>query len=594
MKNKALILIILCFVFIVMWLFGISRIPPTFMADDSPATIAASYTLGVQHPPGYALNNLIGKVFSVIPAGNIMYRHGLMAMFFHIAAAFMVFFLMLRVVPEKAERSPTYFAGVVAATLYFFSGTAFLQGFSAKGSVYTSQAFIIACVFLSLFSVNNGVKKTLIKKMYLASFLLGLTAGNHWQSSAVLLPALFLCSYENRKYVKLTNLLNCFLFFIIGASILIYLFIRNNSSTVMSWGDVKDFSSLLWLLSRAHYLQAENAHTLGDGFRHLSYYFTNVLPGQYPLLLGFLLFPGLFLLIKERGKTGLILAFAYFCPLAGIFMTVTHMPGNEYFIKPYLTFTYIFVASFITYMLYRMISLINSIKAKKSAMIFTAVFLATFLSAKMPDYSRYFFGYDYAKNMLKSMPENSVFFGEGDVNNGGMLYMIHVEKKNYYPIKTALLNYEWYRSQIERNYRGKATIPGKGANGIEDLKNIMYANKDSGVYYSNAYTKEWISYGFAPRGIVNEVLINQNAHTYDPYNYYRIYSFRGIFDNKIRMDEITEMFVLRHYSMSLVELAQGFERNGNIREALFLYEKSMLFFRHEQVLQIIRDIKELL
>ena len=47
---------------------------PAFRADDSPETIAACVTLGIQHPPAYPLHTLVGRAFSFVPVGAAAFR----------------------------------------------------------------------------------------------------------------------------------------------------------------------------------------------------------------------------------------------------------------------------------------------------------------------------------------------------------------------------------------------------------------------------------------------------------------------------------------------------------------------------------------
>ena len=55
---------------------------PVFRADDSPETITAALTLGIQHPPGYPLHTIVGRLFTLPAIGSPAFRVNLMAAFF--------------------------------------------------------------------------------------------------------------------------------------------------------------------------------------------------------------------------------------------------------------------------------------------------------------------------------------------------------------------------------------------------------------------------------------------------------------------------------------------------------------------------------
>ena len=72
---------ILMFFFVIITIIYLFTISPSYNSDDSPETTLAFHTLGIQHPPGYPLNTLIGKVFTFLPLGSLMFRANLIAMF---------------------------------------------------------------------------------------------------------------------------------------------------------------------------------------------------------------------------------------------------------------------------------------------------------------------------------------------------------------------------------------------------------------------------------------------------------------------------------------------------------------------------------
>ncbi len=78
---------------------------PSVYVGDSGELIAAAYTLGIPHPPGYPIYCLVGKLFSYIPVGSIAYRLNIMSAFFASATCAMLYLIIYSVIIDYASRS---------------------------------------------------------------------------------------------------------------------------------------------------------------------------------------------------------------------------------------------------------------------------------------------------------------------------------------------------------------------------------------------------------------------------------------------------------------------------------------------------------
>ncbi|MQY69884.1 MAG: DUF2723 domain-containing protein [Firmicutes bacterium] len=70
---------------------------PTVYIGDSGELIAAAYTLGIPHPPGYPLYCLLGKLFTLLPFGTIAYRVNLMSAFFASLTIVLIYLIVLEI-----------------------------------------------------------------------------------------------------------------------------------------------------------------------------------------------------------------------------------------------------------------------------------------------------------------------------------------------------------------------------------------------------------------------------------------------------------------------------------------------------------------
>ncbi|MFB0545727.1 MAG: DUF2723 domain-containing protein, partial [Anaerolineae bacterium] len=125
-KGDALLTLILFGLSLVLYL---RTLAPSVAAifDDSLEFQLVCYELGIAHPTGYPLYTLLGKLFTLIPLGDVAYRVNLMSAFF---AALTVALLYL-VARKIASRPPA----VLAALSLAFSPVFWSQAIIAE--VYT-------------------------------------------------------------------------------------------------------------------------------------------------------------------------------------------------------------------------------------------------------------------------------------------------------------------------------------------------------------------------------------------------------------------------------------------------------------------------
>ena len=56
-----------------LWLY-LQTLGPTITGEDSGEFVAAAYTLGIPHPPGYPLYCMVGHLFTWLPWGEVAWR----------------------------------------------------------------------------------------------------------------------------------------------------------------------------------------------------------------------------------------------------------------------------------------------------------------------------------------------------------------------------------------------------------------------------------------------------------------------------------------------------------------------------------------
>ncbi|MBW2000087.1 MAG: DUF2723 domain-containing protein, partial [Deltaproteobacteria bacterium] len=123
--------------FLVPLAFGVylSTICPTVYLGDSGELTAAAFSLGIPHNSGYPLYSLIGKIFCLLPVGNIGFRMNLMSASFATATLWIVYSLVKRMTGSR-------FGALFTALVLAFSQVFWSQ--SASAEVYTLHIFFVA------------------------------------------------------------------------------------------------------------------------------------------------------------------------------------------------------------------------------------------------------------------------------------------------------------------------------------------------------------------------------------------------------------------------------------------------------------------
>ncbi len=226
---------------------------------DGGDLITAVYTLGVAHPPGYPVYVMLGKLFTLLPVGDIAYRVNLMSAFFAAATVPLVYLTTLGLCRSLSERADigartSQIAAGAAALSFAFSPTFWSQATIAE--VYTLNAFLVALVSYLLLKWRGGRQQTAANGgnsttwLRLAAFTYGLSLGNH-PSMLLLGPAMLFLLVEGRRYstMKLKDVLAAGLSFLLGLSIYLFLPLRAMQHPLVNWGDPHTWSGFLWTVS---------------------------------------------------------------------------------------------------------------------------------------------------------------------------------------------------------------------------------------------------------------------------------------------------------------------------------------------------------
>lgn len=180
---------------------------PTVSFWDCGEFIASAYILGIPHPPGYPVYVILGRVMSMLPfSSEIAIRVNLLSVLGGVAAVFVAFWLIVRIVAGSRDQMPEGHSkigigvGALAGALIMgFSNTFWSNAVEAE--VYTISMFLMLLVNLLAFLwAHNHQRKGRDRLLILISYLLWLSLGIHMTTFIVLIPMVIFLAYTD--YVR--------------------------------------------------------------------------------------------------------------------------------------------------------------------------------------------------------------------------------------------------------------------------------------------------------------------------------------------------------------------------------------------------------
>ncbi len=325
------------FFFLCLWEILLRAENPDLMSDDSGEMIAGSWTLGLPHPPGYPLFDLLGRLFSFVPVGSIAFRYNLFSALLGLGAVLLTAKTALRLVQDRRGFSKSVWIapGLAMGTglLLVFNRGFFAQALSAKGAVYTLT--LVLASFWVWWRVRHGKKGLNEPEGYLLLFLWALGLTNHWQTVILFIPFLgfwFWTSHWTFSFKKLAWALTSLG---IGISPYLYLPLRACKAPFPCWGDPTTPREFFWVVSRGLVKGTESY------FHLLSFYLES--SREILKVLWFYWCPGFFLLacvgiyfiFREKLGWGFSLLSLYF-PLVAAIASVHEPQSIDYLLNVYL------------------------------------------------------------------------------------------------------------------------------------------------------------------------------------------------------------------------------------------------------------------
>lgn len=262
---------------------------------DSGEFQLVSYVLGIAHPPGYPLYTLLGKVFTLLPFGDVAFRVNLLSA----VISAVILWLLSRCIRLVSGSS---LAGWLGAACLGISSTFWAQATTAN--IRSLTVLLVAAQVYELLAYERTGKQG---HLVAFAFALGLGVSHHSSMLPLMLPyVVFLMLSAHGETRRARTWLRPAGAFVVGLLVLLYLPLRSRMNPAFDPAPIRTLGNFV-------------GHVLALGFRGDMFYFvrpedflarlqvfSNILTLQFPLpwlLLGLV---GTVCLLLDQWRVGLL------------------------------------------------------------------------------------------------------------------------------------------------------------------------------------------------------------------------------------------------------------------------------------------------
>lgn len=573
---------------------------PTAFWIDSGELAASAYTLGIAHPSGYPLYVIMGRLFSLLPTGEVAAR---LAFFSALCGAFSSLFVFLSSLRLTGQVLMSFICSLIAS----FSLN--MWDLSNIAEVYSLNVMFTAVItYLLIILVEEGKKKIL----YLLTFLIGLGMTNHL-TLGVVIPSMAIVLFSIRKKIDQRSMRLIYILvpiFMLGLSLYLYIPIRAACNPALNWGNPRTPSSLLGHLSLSSYQEYFFKRSSQQVFRMMEGISDFYLKG-FGIPGSILIFAGFVIMVRRK----VTLCFAFLLPILILTAFVVNFGSGGRMAEEQQSF-YLASTVFAAMFLAESLSGIKRYLTRKLSnnlpvYLVTAAFSMIPVSLIAVNYRQVDKSWDrsaikFAELIYDSMDKPAILltdhttlafvFSYIQVVNGGC--------EDIVPIYMPLLQHEWYREKLV------GSIPSLVLEPDEEFTNLASFVKDNSgkfhVYTRQAFAKKIIPSRFlVPSGPVmkvsmdtvniDRVMLKEHRALLHPYEnesqYLRNRSFKvnlvityvtvakmlteaGLYDDALA--EARKGFLLdRQSSGTYLIVAEICERQGRVEEAIEWYERAL-------------------
>jgi Tfp pilus assembly protein PilF len=521
---------------------------PTVYTRDTGDLITASYTLGVAHATGYPLYMLVGKLFSLIPYGDVAYRYNLMGGLFSAATA-----ALACLVAGKLTKSWQAAAG--AGLLVAYSWFVWDQGTVAE--VYGIHAFFTTLLlWLALRWRDRHDEGT----PYLFAAAYGLALTNHL-STLLYAPAYAYLMFEGRGRGRMkADFKKAAAAFLAPLTLYLYLPLRAMADPVYNWRDPSTLDRfIMHVTGTVHRSTVILTLPASAYLGRLGELLWQIVP-QFSLV-GIVPAWGL---VSQWRRNGALLRFTALMAAADLFygLFLNDVPvAAKSFSLPTIVLLGIW-GGFGFAEAFRMMGAEGRDARARLAVVVAAALLVVAANYHTVDKSKNLIAFDYAMNILKSVDKGAVIFAEGDNTVFPLSYLLYVEgvrpDVSLYD-RDGVLSHRLYGIDFFWLPQGE-----RYARGLEVERSVLAGSRP--VYYTSPVEASFPGYELRQAGLVYRMApANESG---DGRDYWRLYDMREVWNSTIYLDYTTRPLRAVYY----IRLAQEVGKSEKARALGLLAE----------------------
>jgi len=495
-------------VFLIPFIVYLLTLCPTVYWIDSGELIASAYTLGIAHPTGYPLYVLIGRLFSLIPGGEVATRLSLFSAVSGALASLVIFQASVRL-------TRNVFLSFIGAMTAAFSLN--MWDLSNTAEVYSLNLLFTAIAVYILIRLRQ-VEGWSITHLYLLAFLTGLGMSNHLTLGAVIPSALLISfSVAPRLKGRLTaSVILVTLFYAAGLSLYLFIPVRAAESPPLNWGNPRTFGGLvshLSLASHSDYFFTRSTDQILKMMKGVGGFFFDGFGPAATILMA----AGVVLLFVRRR----LLAIAFLLPVLILTVFVINFGTGGRMAEEqqsfYLPVT-VFAVLFFTWALCELFRHIREKWPGAAARVVFSVFVVLIpLQLFVANFHRADKSWDrsavkFAELVYNSMERPAILLTDHTTLAFVFTYARIVEHRwsDVISVYLPLLDEEWYRKSLKLDYPELSLIPERKFSNLADFVSDNLGRYR--IYTHQAYNKKVIPLRFlTPHGPVMEVDVNPPA-----------------------------------------------------------------------------------
>jgi len=471
---------------------------------DGGELLAAAYTVGIPHPPGYPTYMLLLKLFgTIVPIGDFAFRGNLFSALTASASVGLLYwttYRFCRYLAPDGRRALWIAASALGSAAFAASPIFWSQAVITE--VYTLNTLFIGVLLviaselgLRLQGEAELTEKQVTDRMTAFGLTLGLGLGNHLTLLAVAMPLLaWLWVRLDRSSVVSPWPVAAL---VIGLSIYLYLPIRAAQNPPVNWGDAGTLDGMAWMLSGRAYQDYVFGVPFDSVPDRLEAWARFVFSQFHPLGIFLGLMGTATLWTKER--TFLLASLASIIGLTVYSVSYWTVDFEVLTIPTYLVFS-VWVGVGAQRLLSGISDWAGSVREKRwpRAVITTRTFWLLVLVgfAALPattivlNYSEQDrrndrLALELARGIMDSVPDGSLILAADEARTFSLWYLSYVEQRerDVVPISAPLLQFDWYWRDTHERYPDRFP-PAPPDDPEQIMSTIMDHAGDDGIYFT--------------------------------------------------------------------------------------------------------------